>query len=59
MAQAQRQLSIGMNILGHGGHGAAWRAAEAAPTALTDPDYFINIAKISERGTLDAIFLAD
>ena len=59
MTQAQRQLSIGMNILGHGGHGAAWRAAEAAPTALTDVNYFINIAKISERGTLDAIFLAD
>lgn len=55
----QKQLSIGMNILGLGGHQSGWRLGEVAPTAINDPDYFINIAKISERGTLDAIFLAD
>lgn len=59
MTKRKGQLSIGMNILGHGGHGAAWRTGEAAATALTDIDYFTNIARISERGTLDAIFLAD
>lgn len=56
---APRQMSIGMNILGHGGHGAAWRTGEAPPTACLDVAYFRNIARISERGTLDAIFLAD
>ncbi|MBW6528336.1 LLM class flavin-dependent oxidoreductase [Sphingomonas sp. RHCKR7] len=56
---AQRQMSIGMNILGLGGHQAAWRLGEVAPTAYLDKDYYINIARISERGTLDAIFLAD
>lgn len=55
----RKQLSIGMNILGLGGHQAAWRTGEVQPGSITDPDYFINIAKISERGTLDAIFLAD
>jgi FMN-dependent oxidoreductase (nitrilotriacetate monooxygenase family) len=59
MASTQRQMSIGMNILGLGGHGSAWRLAESPSNALLDVDYFINIAKISERGTLDAIFLAD
>ncbi|MET0269508.1 MAG: LLM class flavin-dependent oxidoreductase [Sphingomonas sp.] len=54
-----RQMSIGMNILGLGGHQAAWRMGEVKPTALYDVDYFTNIARISERGTLDAIFLAD
>jgi len=55
----QRQLSIGMNILGLGGHSAAWRVGEVPATSISDPNYFINIAKISERGALDAIFLAD
>lgn len=59
MASQRRQMSIGMNILGLGGHGAAWRIGEAPATALTDYEYFCNIARISERGALDAIFLAD
>lgn len=28
MTQPRRQMSIGMNILGLGGHGAAWRVGE-------------------------------
>lgn len=56
---AKKQMSIGMNILGFGAHSAAWREAEAPANALTDLEYFVNIAKTSERGTLDAIFLAD
>jgi FMN-dependent oxidoreductase (nitrilotriacetate monooxygenase family) len=58
MAQ-QRQMSIGMNILGLGGHAAAWRMAEVPPRAISDPAYYVNVAQISERGTLDAVFLAD
>lgn len=53
------QMSIGMNILGLGGHSAAWRIGEAPWSALQDVKYFQNIARISERGCLDAIFLAD
>jgi FMN-dependent oxidoreductase (nitrilotriacetate monooxygenase family) len=56
---ARRQMSIGMNILGLGGHGAAWRTGETHPAALLGAEYFIEIARISERGALDAIFLAD
>lgn len=59
MALPPRQMSIGMNILGLGGHGSAWRLAEVPSSALVDVEYFQNIARISERGTLDAIFLAD
>ncbi len=59
MSGSKRQLSIGMNILGFGAHSAAWRTGEASPNSLTDVEYFRNIARISERGTLDAIFLAD
>ncbi|MEV6521353.1 LLM class flavin-dependent oxidoreductase [Longispora sp. NPDC051575] len=59
MASTPRQMSIGMNILGLGGHGAAWRYAEVDPLSYLDIEYYRNIARISERGTLDAIFLAD
>lgn len=59
MALPPRQMSIGMNILGLGGHGSAWRFAEVPSSALLGVEYFQNIARISERGTLDAIFLAD
>lgn len=59
MSKSPRQMSIGMNILGHGGHAAAWRLGEVDPRACMDVGYYQNIARISERGTLDAIFLAD
>jgi FMN-dependent oxidoreductase (nitrilotriacetate monooxygenase family) len=59
MAAPKRQMSIGMNILGLGGHASAWRLREVPSSSLLDVDYFVNIAKLSERGTLDAIFLAD
>ncbi|UOE43351.1 NtaA/DmoA family FMN-dependent monooxygenase [Agromyces larvae] len=58
-ADRPRSMSLGMNILGLGGHAAAAHLHEVPPTATTDVDYFVNIAKISERGALDGIFLAD
>ena len=58
-ASSPRQMSIGMNILGLGGHAAAWRVGESPSRALLDYEYFCNIARISERGKLDGIFLAD
>ncbi len=53
------QMSLGMNILGFGAHSGAWRQAEVHANAYLDVDYYRNIARISERGCLDAIFLAD
>jgi FMN-dependent oxidoreductase (nitrilotriacetate monooxygenase family) len=52
-------MSLGMNVLGLGGHSAAWRIGEVPSRSYVDVDYYVNIARISERGTLDAIFLAD
>lgn len=53
------QMSIGMNILGFGAHSGAWRSAEVPANAYLDVEYYRHIARISERGCLDAIFLAD
>ncbi|BAP41589.1 LLM class flavin-dependent oxidoreductase [Pseudomonas sp. LJDD11] len=59
MNKPQTQMSLGMNILGFGAHAAAWREGDAPVDAYLDVDYYRNIARISERGCLDAIFLAD
>ncbi|GAB4054481.1 LLM class flavin-dependent oxidoreductase [Catellatospora paridis] len=59
MGTKPRQMSIGMNILGLGGHSSAWRHGEVDPLSYLDIGYYQHIARISERGALDAIFLAD
>jgi FMN-dependent oxidoreductase (nitrilotriacetate monooxygenase family) len=59
MSPRQGKMSIGMNILGHGGHASGWRIGEVEPTAIWDVGYYQNIARICERGAIDAIFLAD
>ncbi|MGF6594570.1 LLM class flavin-dependent oxidoreductase [Pseudomonas sp. 2835] len=59
MSQPEKHMSIGMNILGFGAHSGAWRQAEVPANAYLDHQYYSNIARIAERGKLDAIFLAD
>lgn len=54
-----RQLHLGVNVLSDGMHPAAWQYPGADPHWFTDLSYWINVAKIAERGTLDALFLAD
>ena len=55
----RRQLHLGVNVLSDGMHPAAWQYPEADPNWFVDPAYWIQIARIAERGTLDALFLAD
>jgi FMN-dependent oxidoreductase (nitrilotriacetate monooxygenase family) len=54
-----RQLHFGYNVLGDGMHPAAWRAPYTDPLGALSPSQWTHIAKVAERGTLDAIFLAD
>lgn len=54
-----RELHLGVNVLSDGMHPAAWQHPSADPNWFTDPAYWINLARIAERGTLDALFLAD
>jgi FMN-dependent oxidoreductase (nitrilotriacetate monooxygenase family) len=53
------QVKIGVNVLGIGCHAGAWRTGEVDPDAGSDIGYYQNVARIAERGCLDAIFLAD
>ncbi|WP_328354423.1 LLM class flavin-dependent oxidoreductase [Mycobacterium sp. NBC_00419] len=54
-----RQLHLGVNVLSDGMHPAAWQYPGADPNWFTDLSFWTNLARISERGTLDALFLAD
>jgi FMN-dependent oxidoreductase (nitrilotriacetate monooxygenase family) len=54
-----RQLILNVNVLNLGIHTGSWQRTTEPPTAFADPDYYVRMAKIAERGTLDALFLAD
>lgn len=54
-----RELHLGVNVLSDGMHPAAWRYPGADPNWFVDPAFWIDIARTAERGTLDALFLAD
>ncbi|WAJ47190.1 NtaA/DmoA family FMN-dependent monooxygenase [Mycobacterium sp. Aquia_216] len=59
MSARERRLTLNVNVLNLGIHTASWRRSTEAPTAFTDPGYYVRMARIAERGTLDALFLAD
>lgn len=56
---ARRMLHLGLNVLSDGMHPAAWQATESDSLGFIKPEQWTRIAQIAERGTLDAIFLAD
>ena len=58
MATSGRQLHLGVNMYNAGIHVSAWRKHDD-PFSYLDIDYYRNLARIAERGTLDAVFLAD
>jgi alkanesulfonate monooxygenase SsuD/methylene tetrahydromethanopterin reductase-like flavin-dependent oxidoreductase (luciferase family) len=50
---------LGINVLVLGYLPAAWQSPLLAKDAFVDPAYWAGIGRTAERGTLDAIFLAD
>ncbi|MFG1298245.1 LLM class flavin-dependent oxidoreductase [Xanthobacter sp. V3C-3] len=54
-----RQLHLNVNTLNSGFYNSAWRAPSADPRAFADVAHYVRVAQIAERGTFDAIFLAD
>lgn len=53
-----RQLHLNTNILNSGKHDRGWRVQDD-PLSFLDVGYYQEVARIAERGTLDAVFLAD
>ncbi len=52
-------LHLNLFAYGCGHHGAAWRAPVPAAERLGDIAYYEELARIAERGRLDAVFFAD
>ena len=52
-------LILGVNVLVLGYLPAAWQSPLLEKDSFVDPDYWAQIGRTAERGTLDAIFLAD
>lgn len=50
---------LGINVLVLGYLPAAWKTTLLKKDAFIDPDYWANLGRTAERGTLDALFLAD
>lgn len=50
---------LGINVLVLGYLPAAWNTPLLKKDSFVDPEYWANIGRTAERGTLDAIFLAD
>lgn len=52
---------VRLNLFAHaaGHHSAAWRAPDSSVARLADITYWEELARIAERGRLDAVFLAD
>ena len=56
---ARRELHLNVNLLHSGVYPSAWRLPDSRPDAFIDIDHYVRVARIAERGKLDAIFLAD
>ncbi|MFG1378608.1 LLM class flavin-dependent oxidoreductase [Xanthobacter autotrophicus] len=56
---AGRTLHLNVNILNAGFYSSAWRMPSSDPSAFAAVDHYVRIAQIAERGTFDAVFLAD
>lgn len=54
-----RSMHINLFIHGCGHHRAAWRHPDSSVERLGDISYFEDLARIAERGKLDAVFFAD
>lgn len=56
----RRLLHINVaNVINPGSHPGAWRSPEGRPFGHLDVAHYHEVARIAERGLLDAVFLAD
>lgn len=54
-----KQLHLNLNFLNSGTFASAWRWPDSNPGDFADIGFFIRTAQLAERGTFDAVFLAD
>ena len=52
-------MRLNVNLLNSGAHPMAWRSAGGDPRACLSLGHHLEVARLAERGRLDAVFLAD
>jgi FMN-dependent oxidoreductase (nitrilotriacetate monooxygenase family) len=55
----RRRMHLNLFFHSRGHHEASWRHPGTSPRALTDIDYYIDLARRAEAAKFDSIFLAD
>jgi len=58
-ATGRRYLNLNAYLRNPGYHESAWKVSDADPARVLEIDSYIELARIAERGVLDAIFLPD
>lgn len=56
---SERRIRLGLSIAGHGYHDSAWLHPQARPHGPSELGYYVEIARLAERGLFDMVFLAD
>lgn len=56
---SEKQLNLGLFMMGTGHHIASWRLPSAPRNAAEDFEFFNRIAAIAEKGKLDMLFFSD
>ena len=59
MTRREGHVILGINALVLGYVPASWQNPDLSAESFVSPDYWAQIGQIAERGTLDAVFLAD
>jgi FMN-dependent oxidoreductase (nitrilotriacetate monooxygenase family) len=53
------QFHLSFSLMSPGHYRAAWRLADADPSAYLDIDYYVRLARLAEEASIDAIFQGD
>lgn len=56
---SEREMHLGIFILGTGHHLAAWRHPEVPADGAEDLQFYKKVAQLAEKGKLDMLFLSD
>ncbi|MEU1960019.1 NtaA/DmoA family FMN-dependent monooxygenase [Nocardia sp. NPDC019255] len=59
MADQPRHIILNANLIPGGTLGSPWRRAEQPAAHFVGIEHYLDVARIAERGRLDAVFLAD
>ena len=58
--KSNKKMQLAMQLgSGYGLDAGAWRMPGADPTAYTNMDVYVELAKIAERGKIQMLFMAD